>query len=930
VKPIYLLIIVLFLSSFSKSLVKIDNNTCKKNKNEFSIEKALQTILNSTVKDSTELACLHHQIALYYYNNYNNLLSLKYNKEALKIRKKINDGFLWKTHNNIALIYDELEEYSKAIQYHQQAYNLPGIKASKDSTRILRFLSLEYAKIGDFEQALKYGKLAIKTNTSDINQSKAHHSIGLILTETKDTINLKLALQYLNKAIQLVKYHEYFDQIATPYYINLGVAYNMLNEEEKALKNYYMALDLVASEDTLYRSIILNNVGYVLTKHKKYNLALEKIFEALSLKQTYFNEDSYHFRYAFNYENIAECHFEMKNYEKALQNYQTAIINLTNSFRSSDVFQNPVLSDSLYVYSNLDLIRVLDLKAKTALTFYQQNNDEAYLQLAHQTYQTLLDFHNQLQKDIATENSRLFQAKNMLPYIESALKVIYQLQDKGESIAESAFRLMEKNKATVLLQSINESQALQFANIPDTLIEREGELKTSISFYKKQLNNAKIYDDTENIDHFEKLLFKEENKHRRLIENLERNYPNYHQLKYRQNEIELSDMQDYLNEGTALLEYFVGDSSIYVLSIQKEKSKLYKTTKPKNWNDLINNFRQSVTDINLIQNSGKKAFDLFTKSATELHTILLQKPMADAESNIKQINYVNLNYLLNDCTLSYAYSVALLLESNHSQKNESDSLALYAGFAPVYEPGKVTFTKTLTQKNNNIVLRNRELVDLPNARINVQQIADFVNGQAFLANEATKQQFINKAKQFKIVHLATHGFLNDDNPLYSNLMFTHTSDSTDNLLYAADLYNIELNADLVVLSACNTGTGKLQKGEGVMSLSRAFTYAGSVSLWEVPDKSTATIMQFFFQYLKKGYTKDEALKTAKLDFIQEYPTRAHPLFWAGFVPSGNMAIINIEEEGNYQWFWVFIIVAIFISGGIVISRSFRQNKKYRT
>lgn len=949
IRSFFLILQIILFSSFSKPLVEVSENSCTKIENTFSIKEAITKIQSTKIKDSTYLACLYHQVGISYYNINEYVLALQYYQEAKKIREQINDELLYRTLYNIALTYHELNNYSKAIFHNQLAYAIVGNKQSKDSINILRFLSEDHSAIGDIEQALQYGKMAIKINADTLRLVEALNALALSLVNTNDISKAQEAIDYLDIALQLKNEKNGFQKVFSFINCNKGAAYGILNKNHKALEQYNLALNLLPNEDTLSRAYLLNNIGVELMDQKKYTVALEKFDQSLKLKQAYFWGEEFEIEYAANYENIADCYFKMSDYNLALQHYQFAIVNLTNSFRSSNIFQNPIVSDSLYVYSNLVLVEVLDAKAKTAFEYFKKNGDAAYLDLAHQTYQTLLNFHNQLQQDISTENSRLFQAKNLSPYIENALNVVYEKQKNRIAVGESVFRLMEKNKATVLLQSINESQALQYANLPDTIIEQEDELKTAISFYKKQFNYAKVYEELENIDRFEKLLFEEENKYKQLISNLESNYPNYYQLKYQQSEIQLKDAQDYLDKDAAMLEYFVGDSSIYVLSIQKEKSKLYKISKPKNWNELINNFRQSITDIDLVQNEGSNTFEKFTNSAFELCNILLEQALTDLESNIthlkiipdaelnylpfdilltkpsnsKQINYANLSYLLNERTISYAYSVALLLESNQSPQIEYDSLGLYAGFAPVYETDNTNFAKTLSP-NNKIVLRSGKLVDLPNARISVQQIADFVKGKAFLAKEATKQQFIDNANRFKIIHLATHGFLNDENPLYSNLVFANTVDSTDHSLYAADLYNIELNADLVVLSACNTGTGKLQKGEGVMSLSRAFTYAGSnslvMSLWEVPDKSTATIMQNFFQQLKNGKTKDDALQAAKIDFIQKYPARAHPLFWAGFVPSGNMTAIDFENGSSNWWIWALIIITFLIGSGIAFNR----------
>ena len=111
-----------------------------------------------------------------------------------------------------------------------------------------------------------------------------------------------------------------------------------------------------------------------------------------------------------------------------------------------------------------------------------------------------------------------------------------------------------------------------------------------------------------------------------------------------------------------------------------------------------------------------------------------------------------------------------------------------------------------------------------------------------------------------------------------------------------------LNADLAVLSACNTGFGVLRKGEGVMSIARAFTYAGVpatvTSLWSAPDRETSDIMVAFYKNLQKGLSRDAALRQAKLTFLDNASRskEANPYFWAAFVPIGNMETIDVEKK----------------------------------
>ncbi len=156
---------------------------------------------------------------------------------------------------------------------------------------------------------------------------------------------------------------------------------------------------------------------------------------------------------------------------------------------------------------------------------------------------------------------------------------------------------------------------------------------------------------------------------------------------------------------------------------------------------------------------------------------------------------------------------------------------------------------------------------------------------------ATEDQFVKEAGQYRVLHLATHGKANDREGDYSFLAFTEQKDSLENeLLYVRDIYNLALNAELVTLSACETGIGKLQKGEGIISLARAFAYAGAgsivTSLWSVNDEQTKDLMLLFYRELQRGKPKNEALQSAKRQLAAQ--PGSHPFYWAGFVAIGDM------------------------------------------
>ena len=191
----------------------------------------------------------------------------------------------------------------------------------------------------------------------------------------------------------------------------------------------------------------------------------------------------------------------------------------------------------------------------------------------------------------------------------------------------------------------------------------------------------------------------------------------------------------------------------------------------------------------------------------------------------------------------------------------------------------------------------------------VTDILKILSGKIFLYDQASEEKFKTLASQANIIHLATHAVIDDETPLYSKFLFSHPNKTADDgLLHTYEIYNTDLNANLAVLSACNTGTGKLVNGEGIMSLARSFMYAGCpnvvVSLWQIDDKSTASIMNNFYKEIKRGADKDAALRNAKLEYLKNADeVKSNPFYWAGFVLIGNSDPVPFNQKsiaGNYK------------------------------
>jgi CHAT domain-containing protein len=281
-------------------------------------------------------------------------------------------------------------------------------------------------------------------------------------------------------------------------------------------------------------------------------------------------------------------------------------------------------------------------------------------------------------------------------------------------------------------------------------------------------------------------------------------------------------------------------------------------------------------------------------------------------AKMPQSNWADIPFLMKDYTISYANSSNLL--SQQLQHKPHSARNLFAGFAAQYKPNDaptIAMRAALTRDN---------AYDLPYAQKEVVAIQAMVGGTLFTQNASNESNFKAKANQFRILHFAMHAVPDSLNPTLSKLLFTYNAQDTieDNDLTAAELYSMHLNADLAILSACQTGYGKINRGEGVMSLARAFTYAGVpatvVSLWKVPDNTTQEIMITFYKNLKAGQSKDEALRNAKQTFLSNHAESSelqNPFYWAGFVAVGNMNPIDMSPPNQMLWI-VSCLLILFV------------------
>ena len=365
-----------------------------------------------------------------------------------------------------------------------------------------------------------------------------------------------------------------------------------------------------------------------------------------------------------------------------------------------------------------------------------------------------------------------------------------------------------------------------------------------------------------------------------------------------------------------LLEYFLGEENSYVFIVKPNGIPELITipiTEEEDLNQLIDDFRESIYDNKNESEQQQLAKKLYQKIFAPLEKIdltdniilipdgklgsvpfdaLISEDVYEKDASIPY--YLGLKY-----TFSYNYSAALLKEMKDRHLVATKEGVL--GFAP-------TFPK------RGVAIAGNTYSRLPMNNKEVENITDIFGGLSLINEQATKGAFLAKAPAYPYIHLSTHGVVNNNQPKFSFVSFAQNDQAVnqDELLYVSDLFNTNLNAEMVTLSACETGIGKAYRGEGIISLARGFAYAGTKSilptLWSVNEQSTVKLMTRFYELLKTGKDKATALQMAKKELILR--DKLPPYYWAGTIAIGDMSPIVGDHKMLYG---IVILLAMLVA-----------------
>lgn len=495
--------------------------------------------------------------------------------------------------------------------------------------------------------------------------------------------------------------------------------------------------------------------------------------------------------------------------------------------------------------------------------------------------------------------------------------MLYNLTGHADYVQE-AFSYAARSKAFQLNDAIKADKALKVAGIPDSLMAELLDLRRAIAFHEIKRQESLwsgTSPDSALLDS-QRDYFGLRSRYDALNKQLETDFPAYRNARFNQ-DFPTADQvrQELIEPGQTLLEYVLTDSAIFAFVVNRDTLELFALARDFPLEQLVEDMtRNGIYGYYALPPAARntlleeRARSNYVRSATQLYAKLIA-PIAHRLTDTlliipdgvlgyipfeallkgqpgKASNFGTYPFLLYERQISYCYSTALLREMREKQYQKSPlgQLLAMAPFAPEQGSG------LLPEPPANMP------APLPGSRAEAANAARTWNGVALFGKEANRERFFAEAGNYRILHLATHGMANDLYGDYAYLALSSNDSSAHARVYAKDLYTMALHSDLAVLSACETGTGKLRKGEGILSMARAFAYAGAKSilttLWKVNDDRTRMLFAHFYQNLRQGLSKDAALTSAKLRYLQENRkqgnTGMHPFFWAALILTGDI------------------------------------------
>ncbi|MDF1575093.1 MAG: CHAT domain-containing protein [Bacteroidales bacterium] len=824
-------------------------------------------------------------------------------------------------HNRLGFVYSETGRLREALE----EYRIAEVLTEGADTRFIQLRisihinqGLLYNNLGDYTNALEYNNEAERLLRSvPAWDSISYVKLSALLLNNGIVLNHlgrhEEAREVLEECAQIKKTykHSYLGSV----YFNLARVYLNLGDPELAHQNYLKGIEQWTSEyDSDYFELanIYLHFGQFLNAQGKPEEGFEYLQKAL---QNYLqNYDPGHPLTAACYEAIARYFLNRCEFEKSLEYLQLALHSIAGSFKEQDLFSNPEPGSASH---DPTLLRILATKtealerisAGAGTTEYKRKYTEAALS----TNLLSLEVLQQIRNAFLSSESRMFMSSRQKDLFTAGIRLnlrMFRLSGQ-ERFIEEAFLMAAKGKSGELMFEMKNKEWLYLESLSDTMAISAIELRQQID-YLSNLIQSHIMDmnpDSVQLVNWQDQLFQTRDSFNRHMEQLRRDLPQIGQFEPDMQDFSLEQIRRSMKHGESLVEYFIGaaDSAdreqLFIFVVSRQGCQYYQST-------LDSAFRENLETIMdklhlfVPYNESRERFDSLKLALYGAYQELVEP----VESFFRGRNLL----IVPDETLSYIPFDALIT------RPDPDSIANYAGISYLLQDYNISYiynsqliahkrprdwrfprvTAWIPEQAGSPV---RAYGKLSGAEQEVGDILKLVQGRC-VQQIISKPELAALLQESSILHLAMHSLATEitgKSPYF--ILDTVADPLLGNRMHDYDINALKLSAPMVVLSSCETAGGPLKSGEGIMSLSRSFLQAGAASvvhtLWPVDDVKSREIMIAYYRELKKGRSKSRALSNVKRQYmLGQPPFYTHPYYWAAFQISGDNAPLNLRRS----------------------------------
>jgi CHAT domain-containing protein len=764
---------------------------------------------------------------------------------------------------------------------------------SADNVRLYNTLGVLYFDNGNYQQGRDYFSHALEIVKSRKPLDTAS-AVSLQTNIATCCYHLGQFSESLEIYRQILSYHAADD----PIWLNMGMAY-------ESLDNYREALSCFRKVRVRNIPGVLNEIGYSLTQLHRSDSAVQFLdrLDALAAgapgaATVRINELDRGINDLYRADLLADG----GDYLAALRQLQKAIIIFSPHFSNPDILANP--ANFTGSFASYRLFDALFKKAQLLVKLYRSQPRDQWLLAAFDAYRASLSILRYIEKSYDTDDAKLFLKKRNGAVYRGALEVCLELHRlyPYKGYLEQAFLISERNKASVIASNLQERSR----GLPGNgSLQKEEDIKYNIA--RLDVKGEETTDKAA-LQAIAREKAGYEIELEQLQQQLEKN-GNYYQLKYADTIPGIATLQAHLRSNQALISFCLTTDALHAFLLTPSSFNYVRI-------DSLAAIQKDVADwlglMKTVENGRKFKGGPLGERLSQLLIRPIRAVVPDQDEWIIVpdgflyfLPFESLpsgtedKTMLETTTISYQFASRLILPPDTRADRETPPTGVLA-FAPFTGD---RFLTTGTYRFPPLPASREEIAGLPGSR--------------YSGREATKARFLRDLNRYPILHLATHAVSSADNAAGSFIAFYPQTDTPiEDCLFLEELYGLDLNKTrLVVISACETGQGELVSNEGVISLARAFAYAGCSSsissLWKADDQATSFILQRFYVYLEKGYKKSTALRQAKLDYLASGTVNRSPAYWSHLVLIGDTEPLYPR---GFAWWWGLLLVPV--AGGV--------------